>query len=113
MIHTVIGGGMYSRRNNLRLAKAESSLFIISSRNIVTVANILRSVLKIRYIVLGSAVGGGVHLSKVKSIQMFSKCLTDIFLSRNMKIGRKVCQSLLGLKIIFQINKVMIDSSQE
>ncbi len=46
-------------------------LYSIQTRNMVTAVRLLRSVLKIRYILLGSAVGGGVHMSKV-SINRFS-----------------------------------------
>ncbi|XP_064486502.1 dynamin-like 120 kDa protein, mitochondrial [Ornithodoros turicata] len=49
-------------RHRIRLTSKDTGLH--SSRNIVLVARILRNVLKIRYIILGSAVGGGVQLSK-------------------------------------------------
>lgn len=49
-------------RHRLRIYTSAPTLQ--SSRNIVLVARVLRSVLKIRYIILGSAVGGGVQLSK-------------------------------------------------
>lgn len=49
-------------KHRLRLYTPTSRLQ--TSRNIVLVARLLRGVLKIRYIVLGSAVGGGVQLSK-------------------------------------------------
>lgn len=49
-------------RHRLRIASKDPSVH--SSRNIVLVARVLRSVLKIRYILVGSAVGGGVQLSR-------------------------------------------------
>lgn len=35
------------------------------NRSFITVAGLIRSVLKIRYIVLGSAISGGIHLNNV------------------------------------------------
>ncbi|KAH7976129.1 hypothetical protein HPB52_008688 [Rhipicephalus sanguineus] len=54
--------GPHSRRHRLRLYAATTNLQ--SARNVALVARILRGVLKVRYIVLGSAVAGGAHVSK-------------------------------------------------
>ncbi|KAH7973480.1 hypothetical protein HPB49_001513 [Dermacentor silvarum] len=49
-------------RHRLKLYAATTN--IQSARNVALVARILRGVLKVRYIVLGSAVAGGAHVSK-------------------------------------------------
>ncbi|KAL1415779.1 hypothetical protein MTO96_028915 [Rhipicephalus appendiculatus] len=54
--------GPHSRHHRLRLYAATTNLQ--SARNVALVARILRGVLKVRYIVLGSAVAGGAHVSK-------------------------------------------------
>ena len=48
-------------------------LYTIQKRNMITAIRLLRNVLKIRYIIVGSAVTGGVQLSRVSytSIHIF------------------------------------------
>lgn len=60
-------GNVYPNLKRLRLSKYPPS---IKSRTIATavIARVLRSALKIRYIVIGSAVGGGVQLRRVSRI---------------------------------------------
>ena len=40
-------------------------LYTIHKRNMITAVRLLRNIFKIRYLVVGSAVGGGVQLSRV------------------------------------------------
>ena len=48
-----------------------NQLLIVKKRSFISVAGILKSVLKVRYIVLGSAVGGGYHINNVCRIFCF------------------------------------------
>lgn len=71
------------------------------SRNFITMTSILRSVLKIRYIVLGSAVGGGIHMNSASLPRYFiiQPILMYSFFCRNTKNGRMACQTLSGSRI--------------
>ncbi|XP_067127629.1 dynamin-like GTPase OPA1, mitochondrial isoform X2 [Centruroides vittatus] len=51
-------------KHSSNLLEGKCQVHYIQTRNIVLVARILRGILKIRYIVIGSAIGGGVQLSK-------------------------------------------------
>jgi hypothetical protein len=98
--HSCVRPLLINNRNNYN----KYVLYSIQTRNIVTAVRLLRSVLKIRYILLGSAVGGGVHMSKVSinSINWFSIYINiylNYLLIRNTKNGKKVFRSLNGSKI--------------
>ncbi len=45
-------------------------MILSQRRSLGIVAGVLRSVLKIRYIILGGAVGGGIHMNNVSSVKM-------------------------------------------
>lgn len=54
------------------------------------VVRALRGLLKIRYILLGGAVGGGVTLQKVQTINALHFQILTFSFDRNIKIGKKV-----------------------
>lgn len=60
------------------------------------VGRILRGVLKIRYLVLGGAVGGTVTLNKVSFIMFRYEMLTIFLFRRNMKLGETDCPTCIG-----------------
>lgn len=60
--HYLLLSSTNNRRNQLLLIQQQQQ----QHRSIVSLVGVLRSVLKIRYIILGSAVGGGLHANNVR-----------------------------------------------
>ena len=65
------------KRQILHLGQINRHVLVHQQRNVALVARIIRGALKIRYLVLGSAVGGGVQLSRVSIGNHCLKCTSN------------------------------------
>lgn len=65
------------KRQILHSGQINRHILIHQQRNVALVARIIRGALKIRYLVLGSAVGGGVQLTRVSIGNRCLECTSN------------------------------------
>ncbi|KAH9392594.1 Dynamin-like 120 kDa protein, mitochondrial [Tyrophagus putrescentiae] len=84
--HQLLGANGHRAINQRLLLPPLPAMILSQRRSLGIVAGVLRSVLKIRYIILGGAVGGGIHMNNVSSVKI------------NTKNGRTVCPTLKWIR---------------